>query len=142
MQTVPQQTSEAPPSPASAAPPPADHDAVRGALRDLVALAAECAAREAEIAQTQQAELEQAEKELARSRSNVDLRFKGVRDEIQTKTQARIEQINQQFQAELAELKQSDQSRRQMVADDFEKATADVNHKIQQAVWLAESMFE
>src|SRR5688500_7875805 len=114
MQTVPQPSADVTQPAVSTAPPPppADHDAVRGALRDLVALAAECATKEAEITQAQQAELEQAEKELARSRSNVDLRFKGVRDEIQTKTQARIEQINQQFQAELAELKQSDAQRR------------------------------
>src|SRR5687767_11585904 len=116
MQTATSQTSEtAPQSPASAAtaPPPAaaaaaDHDAARGALRALVALSAECAAKETEIAQAHAAELDAAEKEVARSRSNVDLRFKGVRDEVQSKTQARTEQINQQFQAELAELERSD----------------------------------
>src|SRR5688572_29023320 len=142
MPTAPQpstaaETAPTPPS-ATAAPPapsPADHDAARGALRDLVALCAECAAKEAEIAETHAAELDAAEKELARSRSNVDLRFKGVRDEVQSKTAARTEQINQQFQLELAELKQSDLTRKQQVADDYERATADVNHKIQQAVW-------
>ena len=156
MQTVPQPSAESTPTltdaaPASAAtaaataPPPsaaADHDAARAALRDLVALAAECAAREAEVAQAHRAALEQAEKELGRSRSNVDLRFRGVREEIQTKTQARVEQINQQFQAELAELKASDAQRRRTVLDEYERATADVNQKVQQAVWLAESMFE
>ena len=52
MQTAPPQTGEtAPQSPAAAAaaaaataPPPADHDAARAALRDLVALCAQCAA--------------------------------------------------------------------------------------------------
>jgi len=83
------------------------------------------------------------------NRDRADARGRGRRRgegagprEVQSKTQARVEQINQQFQAELAELKQSDLSRKQQVADEYERATADVNHKIQQAVWLAESMFE
>ena len=143
MQTTTQQTADAAsPAAADAPPPAADHDAARGALRDLVALCAECAAKEMEIRQTHAAELDAAEKELTKSRSNVDLRFKGVRDEVQSKTAARVEQINQQFQAELAELKQSDLARKQQAADEYERSTADVNQKIQQAVWLAESMFE
>ena len=122
--------------------PAADHDAARAALRDLVSLCARCAARETEIAQTHQAELDAAEKELARSCSNVELRFKAVRDDVQSKAQARIAEITEKFQAELAALKQSDAQRRRMAADDYERATADVQQKMQQAVWLAESMYE
>jgi head-tail adaptor len=141
MQTAPQQPADPSTSP-SASPQPAEHDAARAALRDLVTLCAECTAKEAEIAQTHQAEVEQADKELARFRSNFEMRFKALRDEIQQKSQVRIDEINRQFQAELAELKASDTHRRRMVVDDFERVNGDVQNKVQQAVWLAESVYE
>jgi replicative superfamily II helicase len=151
MKTAPHQPAESSAAPAAAAanaaaaapPPPAEaHDAARAALRDLIALAAEAATREAEVAQAHTDEVDQAERELARTRSNIEMRFKGVRDDVQQKSQARLDQINEQFQAELAALKQSDTSRKEMMLDDFERASADIEHKVQQAVWLAESVFE
>src|SRR5215213_9405513 len=138
MQTVP----GTPQSAAPAKPAPAVHDAARTALRELVELCAACATREAEIEQAHRAALEQAERELGRGKSNADLRFKSVREEVAAKAQARVEEIQAKFQSELQELQSNDGGKRRHVTDEYERAAGDINGKMQQATWLAESVFE
>ncbi|HYO11535.1 MAG TPA: FtsK/SpoIIIE domain-containing protein [Tepidisphaeraceae bacterium] len=136
------QANEGQPAAAGSAGAAGEVDPARAALRELVALSSQCAARENEIEQAHREALESAEKELARVRSNLEMRVKSVRDELQQKYAARVEQINQQFQQELAELKENSDGRRRHITAEFEKIQEDVNGRVQQAVWLAESMFE
>jgi hypothetical protein len=89
-----------------------DRDPARAALRDLVVLASQCALRENEIEHEHRSVLETAEQELAKAKSNLDLRAKSVREELQQKYTSRVEEINQRFQTDLAELKKTDTSRR------------------------------
>src|SRR5947208_8035076 len=119
-----------------------DRDPARAALRDLVVLCSECAVRETQLEQEHRETLEQAEKELARAKSNLEMRVKATRDEVQQKYQSRIDQINQQFQSDIAELKSTDEARRRRINDDYEKTHAEISNKIQQANWLAESVYE
>src|SRR5256885_1386178 len=62
--------------------------------------------------------------------------------EVAAKAQARIEQINAQFQTESSQLEANDAGKRQVVLEEYDRATSDVNAKMQQATWLAESVFE
>jgi ABC-type multidrug transport system fused ATPase/permease subunit len=129
----------------SFAPPQAgtqQADSARAALGELVNLSASCAQREAEIAQQQEESAQHAAAELARSKSNAELHAKALHADVQQKTQTRTTEIMQKFQGEFDELKTSDAQRRRQTADQFERATSDVQGKIQQAVWLAESVFE
>ena len=64
---------------------PPDRDPARAALRELVTLSGQCAVRENEIEQEYQSTLEQAEQELARVKSNLEMRVKSVREEMQQK---------------------------------------------------------
>jgi ABC-type multidrug transport system fused ATPase/permease subunit len=122
--------------------PTTERDPARAALRDLVSLSSETAAKERQIEQAQAAAMEAAEKEFARTNSNLEMRLKAVREELAQKHQARLEQINAKFQAEMAELKQTDDARRRHINAEFEKLNADVNAKVQQSVWLVESVLE
>src|SRR2546421_6943698 len=112
--------SPVPPPPNPAPPPtaveqPAPHDAARTALRELVELCAQCAAREVEIDEAHRTALDQAERELTRGKSNAEMRFKSVRDEVAAKAQARIGEINAQFESESAQLEANDAGKRQVV---------------------------
>jgi DNA segregation ATPase FtsK/SpoIIIE-like protein len=141
------QTAPGTPKPPSANASPDAHDIAphapaRTALRELVDLCAQCAAREAEIEQAHRAALDQAERELSRSKSNTELRFKSVREEVAAKSQQRVGEITAQFDAEVQQLKELDHGKRQQVLEEYDRATGDVNGKMQQATWLAESVFE
>jgi S-DNA-T family DNA segregation ATPase FtsK/SpoIIIE len=137
MQTAPGQ-----PNPTVPATPASGNESARAALRDLIALCAECAARETEIEQAHGSALDHAEKELLRVKSNLEQRSKAAREEIEQKAQARVEQIKQQYEAELAELKSNDTGRKRLLVDEFERANQDVQSRLQQSVWLAESVYE
>jgi hypothetical protein len=122
--------------------PPAAHAAARAALRELVDLCAQCATRENEIEQEHKAALEQAERELGRGKSNAEMRFKSVREEVAAKAAARIAEIQQQFAAEVQKLKADDAGKRRQVIEEHDRAAGEINSKMQQATWLAESVFE
>jgi DNA segregation ATPase FtsK/SpoIIIE-like protein len=111
-------------------------------LAELVSLSGQCAVIENEIEQAHTAAVEQSEKELGRARSNIEMRVKGLRDDIQQKSQLRIDQINVQFQSELAEMTLQKKDRERVILEEFERSTQGVQEKVQQAVWLAESMYE
>src|SRR5688500_11610677 len=119
-----------------------DRDPARGALRDLVTLSAQTAAKEVEIRQAHEAALEAAEKELSKAKSNLDLRVKAVREELTQKHAARLEQINAKYEAEMAELRESDAARRRHINAEHDKVHQDVSNRVQQAVWLVESVLE
>src|SRR3954454_5091300 len=97
-----------------------DRDSARAALRELVMLSTQCAAKEREIQSANAAAAESADKELARAKSNLEMRIKSLREEIAQKYAARIEQINQQFQKDLGELKENDTGRRRHIADEHD----------------------
>src|SRR5688572_1264154 len=113
------------PAAADSTNPSVDHDSARAALRELVELSSQCALKENEIGHMQATAMEQADQELARSRSNLEMRVKSLREELQQKYDARIAQINEQFQKELAELKESEQTRRGGVQREFDKVHQD-----------------
>src|SRR5436309_2720025 len=104
-----EQPTTQPPSPPASAD--GERDPARGALAELVKLSAEAASREVEIEQNHATAVEQAAKELARVKSNLDLRVKGLHEEMQQKSQSRGEQIAQQSQVNLEELKRGYEAR-------------------------------
>ena len=119
-----------------------DRDPARAALRELVELSSTCAIREVEIEKAHAEAVEVAEKELTRSRSNLDMRAKTVREELGAKYDARVTSINDQFQKELAELKEMDEGKRRQINHEFDKVQKEVDERIAQSVWLAESVYE
>src|SRR4051812_1031785 len=95
------------------APADAVRDSVRAALSELVNLSAATAGREVEIDQAHAASLATAEKELARVRSNLDLRVKSLHEELGQKSEGRAGQIAQQYQSNLDDLRRGNDARKQ-----------------------------
>src|SRR5688500_4029773 len=81
---------------AAQAKPRTDRDLQRSALRDLVELATDCAATEAEIETRLSTTLEGAERALAQTSSTLSLRFDSMRQQVQKKHAERIAEAQAQ----------------------------------------------
>ncbi len=137
--TQPQSASFAPATPA----PATDRDLQRAALRDLVALASECAATESQIEQKHQSEQQAAQQKLDKTLSTTEQRLQNVRQQIQQKYHDHLGKIGDAFQRELAQHKEMPMLPRTFrYRQDFEKVDNEIKQKLQQATWLADSVLE
>jgi hypothetical protein len=121
---------------------PTPRDVQRAALRDLVALATECATTEAEIDQRLSKSSEQIAKELDSTTWSAQQRYKATLDTIRQKYDERLAAIQARFAAESEGLRRKDEGGRQKVARENDPQQRDLKEKYDQAVWLADSVFE
>src|SRR5262245_50153542 len=119
-----------------------DRDMQRAALRDLVRLAADAAATEVEIEKTHRAQLAQAEKQLKKSLEEIEVRQEARKAELATQIEQRVTRVGQDYQAAKADLTNFDSTSRKRIAHDHDRVRQDLKSKLQQAVWLAESVLE
>src|SRR5215203_5987682 len=127
---------------AANAQPRTDRDLQRSALRDLVELATECAATEAEIESRLVTTIADAEREFAQTSTSLSQRVESLRQQIQKKHAERLGQANEQFEYESRAVGETDHAARSKVAAEFESAEQEVKQKLAQAIWLAESVAE
>ncbi|CAN5637965.1 hypothetical protein BH09PLA1_BH09PLA1_08740 [soil metagenome] len=128
--------------PTAGARPRTDRDLQRSALRELVELATECAAAESEIESRLVSTIAAAEHELAQTSTSLSQKLESLRQQIQKKHAERLAEANAQFEYEGRSVSETDQSARSRVAAEFESAEQEVKQKLDQAVWLAESVCE
>src|SRR5262249_51516177 len=119
-----------------------DRDLQRDALRDLVQLAAESAAREIEIERVHKTQLQQSEKQLAKTLEDIDPRHESRKQQIEEEHASRMAQVAQQHEAAVADLNNFDKTSRTRIEYDHDRIHQDLRSKLQSAVWLAESVFE
>src|SRR4051812_9396384 len=119
-----------------------DRDLQRSALRDLVDLATECAATETQVENTLAASIAAAETELQQTSSTLSLRHDSLRQQVQQKYDERLGEGQSQFDYDRSAIGQTDQSLRSRVAADYESQQQEAKQKLDQAIWLAESVFE
>ena len=117
-------------------------DRQRVALRDLVALATECAATEAQIEQRHQKAMEAAAKDLDRNLFTTEDRYKTLCEQTNQEQQQRHSQIEAQFQAEQKKLSAADRTAKQRIEHEYNSAQRDIKEKYDQATWLAESLYD
>jgi hypothetical protein len=122
-----------------AAPP---RDAQRNALRDLVALSAESAATEAEIEERHRTQIDRARRQLEKQLAEIEQRVETARQETLTEYDQRATVIAEQSQRAMAELKAHDSAMRQRTEGENEAVVTELKSNLQQAVWLAESVYE
>src|SRR5512142_1146645 len=96
----------APTRPAGA-PPGSSRDIQRSALHDLVALATESAATEAQIERLFKASTEDAAKEAEKSRWTINARYRGYEDSLRHKHEERVANARSKYEADKAALEQS-----------------------------------
>lgn len=117
-------------------------DLQRVALHDLVALAGECAAKEAEIERRFRSAAEANDAEFRKISGEIDRR----RDELIAEFHARHEEflsrIEAQHEADLGKLDTSDKTARRRIETDHAATDRDVKKKLAQAAWLADTVLE
>jgi DNA segregation ATPase FtsK/SpoIIIE, S-DNA-T family len=102
-----------------------DRDLQRAALHELVMLSTECAATEAQLEHDRAAAIEQAKRDLEKSISAIEGDYETTRTSLQQK--------HQQRHAEAG---------RQRADMDAEAAEHEIKQKLDQAIWLAESLYD
>src|SRR5690242_18395305 len=125
-------------------PPPAQgvREVQRGALHDLVALATESAATEAQIERLFQTSTADATKEAHDSQWAIDARNRGHEESLRQKHDERLTSAKAKFESDKTALEQSLQESRERIERDHEPVDRKVREKLQQAIWLADSVFE
>ncbi len=121
---------------------PTDRDLQRAALRDLVNLANDCAAAEAQMTAHRDEAKTAAEMQIQKTQAELSERARAMRDQIDAKHVDRAADARMKFEAEARGLKDTDHSARSRYVAEHESSEAELKHKLEQAVWLAESMFE
>jgi ABC-type multidrug transport system fused ATPase/permease subunit len=126
----------------SLAPSPSPRDVQRDALRDLVALASDCAATEARIEQQYRSSTESATKELEKSRFNTTGRFVELVETAKLKHQQRLAEIQAQHVTQVAETKEGHQQARRKIDREFDPVERKTKQQLDHAIWLADSVLE
>ena len=119
-----------------------ERDLQRAALRDLVALSTECAARETEIEQALERAVTSANREFDRKVEQIELRAEGAKQEAREQHAERAAKVNAQYGADFNALNGADRASRQRIETDADNIERDAKEKLQQAVWLADSVLE
>jgi hypothetical protein len=146
---------DATPEPQDAAPPPPPADDTpaakeepvarqvqRQALQDLVSIAQTCASEEAAIEQTHTQALEDAAKKYDWGKSDVAQRYKSLRNTVAEKHESRLKELTNQFGTEANNAALADKKKRQKIDQDHDTIAREVKNKVQQAIWLADSVLE
>ncbi len=119
-----------------------ERDLQRAALRDLVALSTECASRENEIEQTLQGVLATAERAFRKESEQIALRGETAMQQVRETHALAQSELAAKFGAEFNALNSHERAARQRIESDTETLERDAKEKLQQAVWLADSVLE
>jgi S-DNA-T family DNA segregation ATPase FtsK/SpoIIIE len=117
-------------------------DLQRAALRDLVSLATECATLETEIERKLQIALEQAAKEQQTRTWDLDDRARTLREKIATEYKQRVADADSQLEGQVRAIRSADEKARAAVEQELRNTLRDLKKVYDQALWLAESVFE
>jgi DNA segregation ATPase FtsK/SpoIIIE, S-DNA-T family len=131
--------------PQPSAPPAApvtDRDIQRATLRDLVALATECAATESEIERRYRAEVEDEKKKFQRLNWDIDNKIGVARDAVRQAREQAVADVVAKFQADSDLLHSQVEEARRKVVTRNDLLRQEVKKKYDHAVWLAESVLE
>src|SRR5665213_719794 len=135
--TLTPEVQTAPPAPVAT-----DRDVQRATLRDLVALATECAATESEIERRYRAQVEDEDKTFKRVTFDTRNKYSNQREGVRRTRETAIAAVDGQFQTAFDELKADDEEARRKLASRHDLTIQEVKSKFNQAVWLADSVLE
>ena len=126
--------------PAPSAPSP--RDVQREALRDLVALASDCAAAEARIEQEYRSSTEQADKELEKAQWQTGEQYAGLLESARQEHERRLAEIEAQYESRLVAAREEHERRRRRIDAEHEPVEHKTRQQFDHAVWLADSVLE
>ena len=117
-------------------------DLQRGALRDLVALATESATTESQIERTLQTSLGQEAKDFDKSTWTLRQRYESAKEQVRSKHREALAQVNARYESVATEAEAHTVPRVQRIDADHESLDHALSEKLNQAIWLAESVFD
>src|SRR4051812_13770195 len=138
MPTTLTQPDAAPDSPATASP----LDLQRSALRDLVALATESATTESEIERTFQTSAAQEAKDFDKATWTLRQRYESAKEQVRRKSAEALAKVNEAYKAGATAAEADTVPRVQKIDRDHESLEQALSEKLNQAIWLAESVFD
>jgi DNA segregation ATPase FtsK/SpoIIIE-like protein len=142
MSTIRQQLEKSPPAAASRLSEPSPRDVQREALHDLVALATDCAATEAQIEQQFRTSTEQAGREFEKAQYQFEQQTAALKEEAVQTHNAQMSQLHEQFMSQVAAAKENYADAREKIERDFEPIDLKTRQQLEQAIWLADSVLE
>jgi S-DNA-T family DNA segregation ATPase FtsK/SpoIIIE len=114
----------------------------RAALRDLVELSTACAATEAEVDERLKKSLAEADDAYKKCVREIEERYTLLREESAAAYQQRQTEARAAADAEAGSIHKRDRAARQRVRNEMEPTEREIKSKFDQAVWMAESVFE
>ena len=117
-------------------------DEQRGALQELVDLATECAHREAEIELHFSGATASGQTGEQHARTDADLKYESLKKKLAQKRDDLLQQIERRFKENAASIKAHDDALRRRIQSEYDAAQRDIKKKLEQALWLAESVME
>ncbi len=145
------QPQDSTPSPASGPPAeevpekpaePEQRSIQRRAMSDLVQLSVDCSNQEAAMESGHDTAVADAAKKHEWGKSDLTGKLEKLKADIQGKYEGRLKELTGQHATETNSATSTDKKTRQKIEADFNSINNDVKQKTQQAVWLAESVFE
>jgi S-DNA-T family DNA segregation ATPase FtsK/SpoIIIE len=119
-----------------------DRDVQRAALRDLVKLSADSAAEESRIEQIHQDQIRAADKQLQNSLEEISQQHQTQKEQINTESEELFAKISKDYATAQNEIKIYTSAARQRIDYENDAVDQDLRGKLQQTIWLAESVFE
>jgi energy-coupling factor transporter ATP-binding protein EcfA2 len=122
--------------------PKTHRDLQRGALQELVELAADCANREKELEAKSLGATSETTSVSQRQRAEAERKYKSFQDQIAAKAQERQNQIQARYQQTATTIKTHDHNVRNRVKGDLDATQQQLKKDYDQALWLSESVLE
>jgi hypothetical protein len=121
---------------------PSPLDLQRSALRDLVALATESATTESQIERTLHTSVEQEAKDFDKATWTLRQRYESAKEQVRTKHREALAQVTARHQSAVTTAEAETVPRVQRIDADHETLEHALSEKLNQAIWLAESVFD
>jgi DNA segregation ATPase FtsK/SpoIIIE, S-DNA-T family len=131
-----------PMEPGDAPLPPTRRDRQRDALNNLIRLVKECAASETQVEQVLVSAQDRAAKELNRALSACNEKYQALEQAVSDTFARRTMETDRQFEFARDELNAKSKNKRQQLAHEHDKTAEDLKTKLEQAIWLADSVLE
>ena len=119
-----------------------DRDVQRSTLRDLANLATQCAATESEVERRHKSEVEEEHKRYQKLTRDLAQKFSNLRDEATRLREQANNAAEQKFAADKSALDEADEHSRRKVETRHDLAQQEIQKKLDQAIWLADSVYD
>ncbi len=122
--------------------PRTGRDVQRSALRDLIALAADCAATESDVEREYRTGRENQTRAFGDRNFEIDQTHKQQHEETNQKHQARLAELANQYKAERSKIAATDKAVKKKIEDECASIEEKLRKKYDDAVWLADGVLE